>query len=249
MEEAKQTDPVVKSETATQQLALQEIKKSDDAKFTIASSTTLIDNNNVSMLNVQSQPPKVVIDPKQLESKVDHDEKNMDETISNSRNDQDQNQRTIGRWYIYETLGKGGHSWVKRGRDTKNGKHVALKFIDSKRIYDKFDDKTIEQIATETRILKNIKHSNIVRLFAYNMKAKYPERDKSTRDVIFLVMEYMSGGKLFDLLYYTNQQNGLSEILARTYFHQLVSGIETLHNKQIIHGGLNPQNLSTSISL
>ena len=37
--------------------------------------------------------------------------------------------RTIGRWYIGETLGKGGYSWVKKGFDKKTGKCVALKFL------------------------------------------------------------------------------------------------------------------------
>ena len=40
-----------------------------------------------------------------------------------------QKMRTIGRWYIGETLGKGGYSWVKKGFDKKTGKCVALKFM------------------------------------------------------------------------------------------------------------------------
>ena len=230
IEENKQTDPVVIPGSAKQQPRLQETKKSNDD--TTSPSTTLTDNNNVSALNKQSQPSKVVIDPKQLESKMNAQDDNTD--------DQDQNKRKIGRWYICEALGKGEYSWVKKGIDIKNGKRVALKFIDCKRRDDKFDDKTIEQIKTEITILKNIKHSNIVRLFAYNMKGKYPERDESKRDVIFLVMEYMPGGELFDLLYCTN---ALSEILARTYFRQLMAGVEALHRNYMTHRDWKPQNL------
>eukprot|EP00490_Sorites_sp_Unknown_P011177 CAMPEP_0114659442 /NCGR_PEP_ID=MMETSP0191-20121206/17850_1 /TAXON_ID=126664 /ORGANISM="Sorites sp." /LENGTH=75 /DNA_ID=CAMNT_0001884665 /DNA_START=15 /DNA_END=239 /DNA_ORIENTATION=+ len=36
----------------------------------------------------------------------------------------------IGRWYMFEILGKGGYSWVKRGVDETNGRVVALKFMD-----------------------------------------------------------------------------------------------------------------------
>ena len=74
------------------------------------------------------------------------------------------------------------------------------------------------------------------------MKAKYPERDDQTapRDVMLLVLEYMSGGELFDILYYTN---ALSEVLARTYFHQLMAGVEALHSRHINHRDLKPQNL------
>ena len=38
--------------------------------------------------------------------------------------------RRIGRWFIGETLGKGGYSWVKKGIDRKNGRIVALKFME-----------------------------------------------------------------------------------------------------------------------
>ena len=50
----------------------------------------------------------------------------------------------------------------------------------------------------------------------------------------------MAGGELFDILYYTN---ALSEVLARTYFHQLMAGVEALHNACINHRDLKPQNL------
>eukprot|EP01084_Bolivina_argentea_P082913 150115_1 len=36
--------------------------------------------------------------------------------------------RKVGRWFLGETLGKGGYSWVKKGYDRKDGHVVALKF-------------------------------------------------------------------------------------------------------------------------
>ena len=76
---------------------------------------------------------------------------------------------------------------------------------------------------------------------AYNLNAKYPDRDKSkSRDVILLVLEYAAGGELFDILYYTEK---LEPILARTYFKQLVSGISHMHKNGIIHRDIKPQNL------
>ena len=95
---------------------------------------------------------------------------------------------------------------------------------------------------TETTVMKNLKHPNIVRLFAYNTKAKYHERDDNEIEchVILLVMEYMSRDELFDILYSTNAS---PEILAETYFHQVMSGVETSHSRQINHHDLKPQNL------
>ena len=54
-------------------------------------------------------------------------------------------------------------------------------------------------------------------------------------------MEYISDGELFDILYYINAS---SEILERTYFHQLMSVVEALLNRHINHREkLKPQNL------
>ena len=87
-------------------------------------------------------------------------------------------------------------------------------------------------IKNEIETLKCLRHENIVRLLAYNLNAKYPDRTGKTRDVILLVLEYAAGGELFDILYYTEK---LEPILARTYFRQLVAGIQCMHDHGIIH--------------
>ncbi len=97
-----------------------------------------------------------------------------------------------------------------------------------------------QNIKNEIETLKCLRHENIIRLLAYNLNAKYPDRTGKTRDVILLVLEYAAGGELFDILYYTEK---LEPILARTYFRQLVAGIECMHKCGIIHRDIKPQNL------
>eukprot|EP01084_Bolivina_argentea_P265794 450658_1 len=55
---------------------------------------------------------------------------NTNDAISTQLSSNTAGKRRIGRWFIQETLGKGGYSWVKKGVDKKNGRIVALKFME-----------------------------------------------------------------------------------------------------------------------
>lgn len=63
---------------------------------------------------------------------------------------------------------------------------------------------------------------------------------KEKLDVILLVLEYAPGGELFDILYYTS---ALEEDIARTYFRQMIFGLEACHNAGVAHRDIKPQNL------
>ena len=148
----------------------------------------------------------------------------------------------IGRWYISETLGKGGYSWVTKGYDRETGKCVALKYMGQ--ADESWVVEQSKQIVTEIESLKQIHHANVMKLYAYNLNARYPTKDdktgkETTVGTILLVLEYVPGGELFDILYYTS---ALEEIIARTYFRQMIAGLEACHNAGIVHGHLKPQN-------
>jgi len=57
---------------------------------------------------------------------------------------------------------------------------------------------------------------------------------------LLLVLELASGGDLFDFLSFTGC---FDENVARTYFHQLISGIKECHSHHIAHRDLKPENL------
>ena len=74
---------------------------------------------------------------------------------------------------------------------------------------------------TEIESLKQIRHPNVMKLYAYNLNARYPTKKNDKIDTVLLVLEFAPGGEIFDILYYTS---ALEPILARTYFRQSIFG-------------------------
>lgn len=146
--------------------------------------------------------------------------------------------RLVGNYILGETLGKGGYSWVKKGTDKKTGKLVALKFMT--RADSSWEQEQAMQVKTEIKSMIRISSPHVMKLYAYNLNAKYPEKDGKVISTILLVLEYCPGGELFDILYYSGQ---LAEKTARTYFRQFITGLEACHNAGIIHRDIKPQNL------
>lgn len=146
--------------------------------------------------------------------------------------------RCVGQYEIRETLGKGGYSWVKKGVDSKTGSTVALKFMS--RADKTWEKEQADQVRTEIKSMIKIKSKYVMKLFAYNLNCKYPEKNGNTINTILLVLEFCPGGELFDILYYTQQ---LDAKTARTYFVQMMDGLAACHKAGIVHRDLKPQNL------
>lgn len=57
---------------------------------------------------------------------------------------------------------------------------------------------------------------------------------------LFLVMEYVNGGELFD---YIVQNTRIKDVEASRIYSQILAGIEYLHRLRIVHRDLKPENL------
>ncbi|GAB0494185.1 hypothetical protein MMPV_005475 [Pyropia vietnamensis] len=86
------------------------------------------------------------------------------------------------------------------------------------------------QVRREVAVMKALRHKNIVRLYEVLTSSKH----------IYLVMELVTGGELFDII---SDRGRLSEAEARTYFQQLVCGIDYCHRRLVYHRDLKPENL------
>ncbi|KAI9316408.1 kinase-like domain-containing protein [Dichotomocladium elegans] len=135
--------------------------------------------------------------------------------------------RHIGPYQLLDTLGIGEFGKVKYGRHAVTGQEVAVKLIDKNQmaganIRDKVD--------REIDILKRLKHPSIVKLYDVIETPKH----------IGLVMEYAPGGELFE---YIVKRNFLEESVAQMFFAQLISSVNYMHQKKIVHRDLKLENL------
>jgi len=128
----------------------------------------------------------------------------------------------IGDYVLGVTLGEGSFGKVKLGTHIETGFEVALKFVDSSSM-------TGER---EMDIMTCLNHENIVKLYDV---FDVPEKKSKC-----LVLEYVNGGELFDLLL---ENGALSEEEARKMFRQIISAIEYMHKHLIIHRDLKPENI------
>jgi len=130
-------------------------------------------------------------------------------------------------YILMQELGEGTFGSVKLAKKAKTGKLVAVKILEKSRIRDQAD---MERIIREIKILKEIKHKNIVKLHEI----------VENNEKIYLIMEYASGGELFD---YIVSKDRLSEREACEIYMQIVDGIEYLHTLGVAHRDLKPENL------
>jgi len=150
--------------------------------------------------------------------------------------------RSIGDWVLGDTLGMGGYSKVKLGIHRKTGQKCALKIMLADES-GKISESKKKQLIRELNVMKKVRHENVIQLIEYDENAEYPESDGRKTKCIVTVLEFASGGELFDFLMFTGC---FDEAASRSYFRQMISGLEAMHKLGIAHRDLKPENLLLS---
>lgn len=111
---------------------------------------------------------------------------------------------------------------VKVGVHQLTGHKVAVKIMNRQKI------KTLDVVGKIRREIQNLKlfrHPHIIKLYQVI----------STPTDIFMVMEFVSGGELFD---YIVKNGKLKDTDARRFFQQIISGVHYCHRHMIVHRDL-----------
>jgi len=126
-------------------------------------------------------------------------------------------------YMIGPTLGTGKTATVKLAMVEKTQKRVALKILDPKIV-------NVKAAKKELRILKDLNHKNIVRVYDYFENVLWENRHTA-----IFVMEYACQGELIEYLMYTGK---FEDRLTRWFFRSLTDAVEYCHNLNIAHRDL-----------
>eukprot|EP00250_Pteridium_aquilinum_P033073 c5174_g1_i1 orf=535-1746(+) len=138
--------------------------------------------------------------------------------------------------YVRECLiGRGSYGKVVLHRSKLDGKLYAIKILRKSRLRKirvAPSQTALTDVMREVDIMKQLEHPHIVNLIEVI--------DDPASDHFYMVMEYVEGRRIFEG---SGPRGGIGQLKARQYFKDAVEGLIYLHNKNVIHGDIKPENL------
>ena len=123
-------------------------------------------------------------------------------------------------------IGQGGMSRVFLVERLRDGAHLALKFADGSVSE---DSDVLYRFVEEYGLLEQVRHSNVLKIYDQGV----------TDDVLFIVMEYLPGGTLKQLI----GSKDMEPERAWSVLREMAEALAEVHKMGIIHRDIKPDNI------
>ncbi|MEO8184654.1 MAG: protein kinase, partial [Deltaproteobacteria bacterium] len=137
-----------------------------------------------------------------------------------------------GRFEVGEFLAQGGMGAVYRGVDRETHLPVAIKLLKPEVVAE--SPELLVRFRRESEILRQLDHPNIVKMIDASLDRSLP----------YIVMEYVAGGSLRDLL---RRQPQLPIARALSIALELVDALARAHHLRAIHRDIKPENVLLAV--
>ena len=133
----------------------------------------------------------------------------------------------LGKYQLYEPLGRGAFGTVYRAQDTDLHVMRAVKILHPTLVA---DPAFISRFQYEAKLAASLRHANIIPVYDFN----------EDQGRFFLAMEYCPGGSLKTLI---EQHGYLTLDKALPILYQVASGLKYAHSQDVVHRDLKPSNI------
>ncbi|KAH9837026.1 Pkinase-domain-containing protein [Rhodofomes roseus] len=142
--------------------------------------------------------------------------------------------KPIFRWIRGELIGKGTYGKVYLALNATTGEMIAVKQVEIPRTASDISDTrqvtVVEALKLESETLKDLDHPNIVQYLGF----------EETPTFLSIFLEYVPGGSIASCL---RRYGKFEEEVTKSFMSQILSGLEYLHGKGILHRDLKADNI------
>ncbi|TBU45235.1 Pkinase-domain-containing protein [Dichomitus squalens] len=142
--------------------------------------------------------------------------------------------KPIFRWVRGELIGKGTYGRVYLALNATTGEMIAVKQVEIPRTASDREDSrqvtVVEALKLESETLKDLDHPNIVSYLGF----------EETPTFLSIFLEYVPGGSIASCL---RKHGRFDEEVTKSFTGQILSGLEYLHSRNILHRDLKADNI------